>query len=103
MERCAACSRETHRLISAGRCHECHTDYYLAKCRAHAAVRRAIRDGLLPRAEQLPCVDCGGASREYDHRDYLQPLKVEPVCHGCNLRRGSGFWPSPYAFIPHPA
>ena len=23
-----------------------------------------------------------------DHRDYLRPDLVDPVCHGCNLRRG---------------
>ena len=29
-------------------------------------------------------------AENYDHRDYALPLAVEPVCVGCNLRRGPG-------------
>jgi len=27
----------------------------------------------------------------YDHRDYFKLLEVEPVCRGCNRRRGQAF------------
>jgi hypothetical protein len=27
----------------------------------------------------------------YDHRSYYHPLAVDPVCKGCNNRRGPGF------------
>lgn len=93
MKRCLSCNKRFDRLVSLGRCLDCHYEYDKAKGRAHGAVRAAIRDGLLPHAKTLPCADCGGLSREYDHRDYTQPLNVAPVCHGCNLRRGAGYWP----------
>ena len=35
------------------------------------------------------CVDCGRSADSYDHRDYFKPLQAEPVCNGCNRRRGS--------------
>ncbi len=34
------------------------------------------------------CVDCGKKAGHYDHRDYNQPLDVQPVCESCNCRRG---------------
>ena len=48
-----------------------------------------IRKSRLPRPETRQCVDCGARAAEvYDHRDYLRPDLVDPVCHGCNLKRG---------------
>lgn len=55
---------------------------------AHKAVAKARRLGLLPDPKTLVCDDCGGAATEYDHRDYDKPLSVDPVCRGCNARRG---------------
>jgi hypothetical protein len=55
---------------------------------AHVAVARAIRHGELPHPSTLKCVDCGSPAQVYDHRDYDKPLQVEPVCRGCNCRRG---------------
>lgn len=52
------------------------------------AVAKAIREGRLEHPRGMACVDCGGVAIEYEHRDYTQPLKVEPICRGCNLRRG---------------
>jgi hypothetical protein len=51
-------------------------------------VTKAVKNGLIPPAKDLLCVDCGKQATEYDHRDYNEPLKVEPVCHSCNMRRG---------------
>jgi hypothetical protein len=55
---------------------------------AHYQVARAIRLGNLPHPSNFPCADCGGAAKEYDHRDYSKPLDVAPVCRGRNARRG---------------
>lgn len=51
-------------------------------------LRSAIRRGELRRPGEYPCTDCGGEATEYDHRDYSFPLLVDPVCRGCNVRRG---------------
>lgn len=55
---------------------------------AIAVVAKAIRHGELPKAKNCTCVDCGKPAFDYDHRDYLEPLNVVPVCRGCNQRRG---------------
>lgn len=55
---------------------------------AHFEVARAIRTGQLKPPREFCCADCGGVATEYDHRDYSKPLQVEPVCRGCNVRRG---------------
>lgn len=62
--------------------------------RAGSRVGYALKTGALPRLDgSILCVDCGDVAREYDHRDYAEPLVVEPVCHSCNIRRGSAEWP----------
>lgn len=55
---------------------------------AHAAVARARKSGLLADPTTGPCADCGWRAIGYDHRDYNEPLRVDPVCQGCNVRRG---------------
>lgn len=55
---------------------------------AHFQVALAIRQGRLPKPRIFDCTDCSGVATEYDHRDYAKPLAVEPVCRGCNARRG---------------
>jgi len=55
---------------------------------ANAKVAAAVRRGDLPPAKDCKCVDCGGAARDYDHRDYNKPLEVQPVCRSCNKLRG---------------
>lgn len=62
--------------------------------RAYRAVRLAIDSGRLPPIDTCKCVDCGASAECYDHRDYTQALKVDPVCKACNNRRGPG-WPYP--------
>lgn len=57
--------------------------------RATAQVKRAIKHGLIPAiSHDTKCVDCGNPARDYEHRYYTRPLDVEPVCRGCNQRRG---------------
>jgi hypothetical protein len=58
--------------------------------RAGWMVQHAVAAGLLPslRNGTVPCRDCGKPAQAYDHRDYREPLVVEPVCHGCKAKRG---------------
>jgi hypothetical protein len=74
--------------------------------RAAATVSEAIRESRLPRLFEWKnryagrshsnkrllgqhCVDCPSLAEEYDHRDYFEPLRVDPVCRRCSRRRGS--------------
>lgn len=60
-------------------------------CIVHAQVKRAVELGKLPdlRETNVRCVDCKERRAVcYDHRDYDQPFKVDPVCRQCNCRRG---------------
>lgn len=58
---------------------------------AHGYVTTAIYHGDLPKLDgSVPCVDCSAPAAEYDHRDYLKPLDVQPVCRACNQVRGPG-------------
>lgn len=61
--------------------------------RAYGRVYRAVRKGLLLDLKEwvVACVDCAvERATQYDHRDYSFPLLVDPVCRGCNKRRGAG-------------
>jgi hypothetical protein len=75
-----------------------HRSHILHSRRAEAGtlVAKAIREGRLQRPSAFACVDCGRAAEQYDHRDYTQPLAVEPVCRSCNVLRG----PAPLPPIP---
>lgn len=54
------------------------------KLKAHAAVRRAIRMGVLQRG---PCSRCGSTINvESHHADYSKPLEVIWLCHSCHGR-----------------
>lgn len=57
---------------------------------AGAAVTLAVKSGALPRLRgaKIKCVDCNGVAEAYEHRNYSRPLDVEPVCSGCNSKRG---------------
>lgn len=82
------------------RCHGCGTrgPFARAKSKAHQAVWRAVRAGQLAclGASFVPCADCGKRASAYDHRDYLKPLDVSPVCRPCNWKRGT----APFALRP---
>ena len=72
---CSAARQLRSRYLSGG-----------ALCQSIVASARARGELADPRT--FDCTDCGGGATEYDHRDYNLPLKVEPVCRGCNARRG---------------
>jgi len=56
--------------------------------KANAKVFWAVKCGKLPHISTQKCADCGEQAEHYDHRDYDQPLEVDPVCRKCNARRG---------------
>jgi hypothetical protein len=64
----------------------------IIKASAYQAVTKAILNGELPIINTRYCVDCGAFATKYDHRDYSQPLLVEPVCNSCNRKRGPATW-----------
>ena len=66
---------------------------YRLMAKAHSAVAKAVREKRIPPAHSMKCTDCGVNAKEYDHRNYYEPLEVEPVCRSCNLARGKA--------IPH--
>lgn len=59
--------------------------------RATSEVTKAIKNGEMDRADAHACADCGKTARDWDHRDYLRPLEVVPLCKGCNIKRGTAF------------
>lgn len=69
-------------------CDSCEAERRPIQSRAKDLVRRAIRAGRIAPAVGQPCADCGSPATKYDHRDYAEPLKVEPVCTSCNCKRG---------------
>lgn len=62
-------------------------DKLKAQERARSAVRRAVRDGKMPRIETLKCKTCGGQAAEYHHHlGYTKKhrLHVQPFCRTCH-------------------
>jgi len=58
--------------------------------KAYSKLHTSIQRGDIAKLDgSTLCVDCGESARHYDHRDYMRPLDVEPVCASCNIRRGS--------------
>jgi hypothetical protein len=58
------------------------------RSKAGLLVYKAMQAGRLPKASTLTCVDCGKPAKCWDHRDYDKPFEIEPVCIGCNRKRG---------------
>jgi len=54
------------------------------RARAHGAVAKAIRKGLLVRC---PCVRCGEKKSLAHHEDYDKPLEVMWLCQPCHKQR----------------
>lgn len=64
-------------------------EYNRLKARAITRTQYRMSQGLLPRLDgSTHCTDCGKPATCYDHRDYLKPDEVEPVCRACNKIRG---------------
>ena len=100
-ELCHICGRPNHRKGTCGRCQNSRYEEMRAQRRVF---NNAIRRGALPdlSSVKINCVDCEKYSQknpegwknkdltasEWDHRDWREPLKVEPVCRMHNARRG---------------
>lgn len=69
-------------------CDPCRFLSYEAARWAKIWVVRAMRTGVLMHASQHRCVDCGEWATGWEHRDYGQPLAVDPTCSSCNFKRG---------------
>ena len=54
------------------------------RAKAHGAVAKAIRKGLLVRC---PCVRCGEKKSLAHHEDYDKPLEVMWLCQPCHKQR----------------
>jgi len=52
------------------------------KAKAHYAVTRALRLGILFRQN---CEVCGNEKAEAHHNDYTRPLEVRWLCHKCHM------------------
>jgi len=68
---------------------------------AQNAVASAVRHGSLLRLSKVyvKCTDCRKRACVYDHRDYNLLTKVDPVCKGCNRRRGKAKFIAPVGFV----
>lgn len=82
---CNPCAQVRAR--AAGRCNSS-TYQQLARSYVSAAIKRGDLPSLTTNV--VDCADCGARAEQYDHRDYFQPMKVDPVCRSCNMRRGPG-------------
>lgn len=69
-------------------CIDCEALRVRAKEAAQAQVHKEIKAGRMKPATAYACVDCGAPAKHYEHRDYTQPLWVDPVCQRCNRLRG---------------
>jgi len=87
---CRVCNSEIQdRHHSAKLCFPCGDHRQNGGYKAHAEVKKAIKNGFLTPIQELKCLDCGFQAEIYDHKDYNKPLEVEPVCRSCNRKRGS--------------
>lgn len=59
-----------------------------ARAKVSSAVAKEIKNGAIKKPSEFVCVDCGNQAEHYDHRRYLEPLEVVPVCRSCNIKRG---------------
>lgn len=91
---CTMCGRTHKRVSNALFCWDCvkKRAKESGACEARRVTSAAVQNGRLPHPKSLTCADCGKPAFGYDHRDYNQPLAVEPVCASCNTLRRSGKW-----------
>jgi hypothetical protein len=83
---CAVCERP---ITKPSYCITCHHAVSGARTRfVSGAIAREIKNGRMLPAKDHKCVDCGSQAKDYDHREYLKPLQVVPVCGRCNRLRG---------------
>ena len=94
---CVDCNKQigVNALPETIRCGRCRASKYSGPPNspqkgAGVIVMMAVQSGILPKQDTQSCVDCGAVAEHYDHRDYMKPLDVDPVCRKCNFKRGPG-------------
>lgn len=85
---CPACHEPFLTHVKKGLCPECRVARNRMAATAVSKIAVLIRQGKLHPASFYSCADCGNKADSYDHRDYLRPLMVTPVCRSCNSKRG---------------
>lgn len=88
---CGGCGKEhtiSRRARKSALCRLCWVEAVMMAAMASSILSAAIRRGEIPPARGLLCVDCDVPANGYDHRDYREPLSVEPTCRSCNAKRG---------------
>lgn len=88
---CHECGRPFIGYTTQIRCTACRPAFRRAQTNALSKVRYAVRRGRLASLAEggVACTDCNQyPANHYDHRDYNKPLSVDPVCSGCNTKRG---------------
>lgn len=99
---CIECGQPHRRVYGSWRCFPCDKAVLRSRQAASRVVLDAIKAGAIPKASYLPCHYCGGTARDYEHRNYLLPLDVQPACRSCNLMRGPAIWRSPAIDVAAP-
>ena len=95
MKTCDHCTQKIANHNTTGRCgHHQYKWQNMQPISTNIACQRivkiAVMSGILPKLDgSIDCVDCGEPATGYDHRDYMKPLDVDPVCSKCNVRRGA--------------
>ena len=94
MKTCIDCNNKLGPRNKSGRCGHHQYKWYNRKpitprAASHRIVTLAVKAGIIKRASDMTCADCGCSATEYDHRDYMKPLDVDPVCRKCNRNRGA--------------
>lgn len=99
---CCGTADISHRPHGARYCLECRNSGLVlaVPSRARAFTSALVKLGALPRADSQVCTDCGAPAEHYDHRDYVKPWEVDPVCAACNLERGPGANRFPWLATP---
>lgn len=88
---CENCGKRMRHGYAARFCGKCYKIRSSTIGKAISKVNVARKNGTLPLLDgKIKCVDCGKPAKQYDHRDYSKPLDVDPVCRGCNVKRGEG-------------
>lgn len=91
---CLRCGSQDlpHQYLPIPFCQPCRNFRREEQTKATAKVNKfLIFTGLIPKAKERICVDCGDKAHDYDHRDYTEPLNVVPVCRSCNILRGPAY------------
>lgn len=90
---CKRCKVPYLGAVQSQYCKPCRPIVSNARQNAYYHLGKAIARGDIVHPSTLKCRDCGGGATSYEHRNYSEPLRVDPICFSCNKRRGAAEWP----------